>query len=368
MGYRKHGDASLGHTFPIRNKHAIILDARGVTNRMQPRYKRLTEDFRKRPALKAVNELPGSDSTSPTAAALLAYTIANKDFSVIGTNMTTALCTFVPQAVGSVAGGINMQTAGADADQAILLPSLSTGITAWGSVIADIQPRFEVSLRTSRPLKVTTAARSTTTASITTSVPHNLSVGQSVTVALLTGPTGYAALNGTYLVTGITSTTVFTYTTTTTGTVNSGAATGLTTINTFLFQTIWAGLKKTNTDVIATDDDQFYMRYLSTENSGAMQIITSRAGVDVTTVLPVLVQPNTNYRIIFKVSDTRIPSVEVNGVEYNLVPGSHGQTGSDGSAALTSNVALIPYTGTAASGAANTKAIDVLEYDMQVAA
>lgn len=363
---RQHGNAGDAHDFKIGDKLSHRLNARGVMNHMQPKYKRLRELFSKRPALKAVNELAGAGADS--AATLLAFAIANKDFSVIGTNMTTALCTFVPNAVGSVGGGINIQTAGADADQAILLPSLTTGMTAWGSVLPDVQPRFEVSLRTSRPLAITTAARSTTTASITTSVPHNLSVGQSVTIALLTGPTGYAALNGTYTVTGITSTTVFTYTTTTSGTINSGSATGLTTINSLKYQTIWTGLKKTNTDAIATDDDQFFMRSTPTENNGNMQIITSRGGVDVTTVLPVAVATNATYRVVFNIDSKLRPSVLVNGQLYDLVPGHNGQTGTDGSAPLTSGVALIPYTGTAANGAANTKAIDVLEYDMQVAA
>lgn len=73
---------------------------------------------------------------------------------------------------------------------------------------------------------VTTAARSTTTATITTSTAHGLTAGQSVTVALTSGPTGYAALNGTYLVTATPSTTQLQYTTTTSGTITSGAAVG----------------------------------------------------------------------------------------------------------------------------------------------
>lgn len=78
---------------------------------------------------------------------------------------------------------------------------------------------------------ITTAARSTTTATITTSPAHGYAVGQVVTVALLTGPTGFAALNGTYVITTVGSTTTFSYTTTTSGTVSSGAATGSATAN-----------------------------------------------------------------------------------------------------------------------------------------
>jgi len=72
---------------------------------------------------------------------------------------------------------------------------------------------------------VTTAARTGTTATITTSPAHGFASGRSVTVALTSGPTGFAALNGTFTITAVTSTT-FTYTTGTSGTITSGAAVG----------------------------------------------------------------------------------------------------------------------------------------------
>jgi hypothetical protein len=72
---------------------------------------------------------------------------------------------------------------------------------------------------------VSLAARSGTTATITTSPAHGFASGRSVTVALTSGPTGFAALNGTFTITGVTSTT-FTYTTGTSGTITSGAAVG----------------------------------------------------------------------------------------------------------------------------------------------
>lgn len=72
---------------------------------------------------------------------------------------------------------------------------------------------------------VTTAARTLTTATITTSPAHGFASGRSVTVALTSGPTGFAALNGTFTITGVTATT-FTYTTGTSGTITSGAAVG----------------------------------------------------------------------------------------------------------------------------------------------
>ena len=73
---------------------------------------------------------------------------------------------------------------------------------------------------------VSNAARAVTTATITTSSAHAIAVGDSVTIALATGPTGFAALNGTFTVVSVPSTTTFTYTTGTSGTITSGAATG----------------------------------------------------------------------------------------------------------------------------------------------
>ena len=83
----------------------------------------LEEWFKQRPGLNAVNIIdPNADSSSDLAITQA----ANKDFEILGTNMTTALVTF-----SSTHGGILMTTAGADQDQAILLPHLDTVQTAW---------------------------------------------------------------------------------------------------------------------------------------------------------------------------------------------------------------------------------------------
>lgn len=110
----------LKHPFKVPQEAVNYLDATRFT---------LREDFLQRPALNAVIGMPGSDSTSPTAAALAAYTVANKNFEVLGTNATTALVTH------STAGGITLTTAGADADQTIILPHLDTGQSLWASTI-----------------------------------------------------------------------------------------------------------------------------------------------------------------------------------------------------------------------------------------
>lgn len=75
-------------------------------------------------------------------------------------------------------------------------------------------------------LAVATVARTLTTATVTTSAVHGFAIGQSVTVALTSGPTGYSALNGTWTITGTPTTTSFTLTTVTSGTITSGAAVG----------------------------------------------------------------------------------------------------------------------------------------------
>lgn len=76
---------------------------------------------RGKPALNAVIALDENSN----AAAHLAFNVADPDFEVLGTNMTTALCTH------NAEGGITLTTAGADLDSAILLPHLDTNQTPW---------------------------------------------------------------------------------------------------------------------------------------------------------------------------------------------------------------------------------------------
>ena len=70
------------------------------------------------------------------------------------------------------------------------------------------------------------AARSGTTATITTNADHPFRVGDTVTINLFSGPTGYTALSGTWTVTTVPTSTTFTFTTVTSGTITSGGATG----------------------------------------------------------------------------------------------------------------------------------------------
>jgi hypothetical protein len=73
---------------------------------------------------------------------------------------------------------------------------------------------------------ISSVSRTGTTATITTSVAHRVAVGDTVTIALSSGPTGYTALNGTWTVTAPVTSTTFTFTTVTTGTITANTAVG----------------------------------------------------------------------------------------------------------------------------------------------
>lgn len=83
----------------------------------------LRETFNKRPALAAVLVWPGAYAQATHQAT----EIANPNFEVSGTNMTTALCTF------NAGGGITLTTAGASGDQAIVGVSTTTTATCWNA-------------------------------------------------------------------------------------------------------------------------------------------------------------------------------------------------------------------------------------------
>jgi hypothetical protein len=87
---------------------------------------------------------------------------------------------------------------------------------------------------------ISNAARTGTTATLTTSTAHGFRVGDEVVVTTVTNA---AALNGTFTIVSVPTTTTFTYTTASTGTIASGADTGTAlvtanswTVNDFLSQ------------------------------------------------------------------------------------------------------------------------------------
>lgn len=233
------------HQFKSRSADLAYLSERGLE--ISPTHIVLEEYFRQRPALNAAI----ADATS------------HKDFEVLGTNMTTALCTL------SATGGITLTTAGADADSSILLPHLDAGQSSW----ATTQWNTGKSIRFEKWIKT----------------------GANITAV-----------------------------------------------------TIWAGLKLTNTPVIATDDDSIFFRYQDTQNSGKWQFNTSRAGTDTTSNLSLAVAVSTLYRLVIEVSSDRTVRAFINNNEMFSAP----------LAAVTDNINLIPYSGILA-GAAAAKAYDV---------
>jgi len=95
----------------------------------------LEEFFLQRPALNAVNIIdPDADDVTDLALTQA----ANKNFEVLGTNMTTTLCTF-----NSTRAAIRLTTAGADQDQAIILPHLDSKQTAWTGITWGTQNQVE---------------------------------------------------------------------------------------------------------------------------------------------------------------------------------------------------------------------------------
>jgi hypothetical protein len=249
----------------------------------------LYESFLQRPALNAVVSAPLTDADATAAAndaIIVARAIANRNFEVLGTNMTTALCTF-----NATSAGIVLTTATADEDQAILAPHLDTNqsawqVTKWGT---ENQVDWECSINP----------------------------------------------------------------------------------NAIDDQKLWAGLKLTNDQLVATDDDQAYFKFQTdATNSEAftdftkLHFIHSIAGTDYISQLPITVAANTIYHLRIQINSARQAAIFVNGIQYNVTTtaGSTGgtavTTGTTRTAALTDDVDLIPYIGIEA-GAAAAEAVDV---------
>ena len=105
---------------------------------------------------------------------------------------------------------------------------------------------------------------------------------------------------------------------------------------------IWAGLKMTNTDVVADDPNQIFFRYQSGVGAGKWQVISSRADTDVTVTTDVTVAVSTSYHLKIVIGSDRSALCYINGA---LV---------DTAAALVA-VDLIPYIGLGVRGAAEAK-------------
>ena len=248
----------------------------------------LEEWFLQRPGLNAINII---DPDADSASALAITQAANKNFETLGTNMTTALTTF-----SATHGGILMTTAGADQDQAILLPHLDTNQTVWSGTKWGTENSVEWECSISLP-----------------------------------------AIDN---------------------------------------QKVWAGLKLTNDQLVATDNNQIFFKFQTdATNSEAFttfanwHVVHSIGGTDYISRLPIAVAADTPYHLKIAIDSDRKATVFVNGVQYNLTStaGSTGGTAVTAvqpgvaaakTAALTDDTDFIPYIGIEA-GAAAAEALNV---------
>lgn len=76
--------------------------------------------------------------------------------------------------------------------------------------------------------------------------------------------------------------------------------------------TFWAGLKLTNTPVVATDNDQVFFRYQNGTNTN-WQCISSVGNTDTTTDSGVALAVNTNYRLWITIDSSRVARFFIDG-------------------------------------------------------
>ena len=216
---------------------------------------------------------PGINANIDQASTVVVQRALNRNWEALGTNMTTALCTFA-----TTGAGVLVTTATTDEDQGILLPHLDTAATAWAGCLwgTENSVHFETSLQ----------------------IP---------------------ALDN---------------------------------------QKVWAGLKLTNDQLVATDANQMFFKYQTdATNSEAFSdfakwhFVYSIADTDYISVLPITVAINTPYHFKIEVDSDRKAAIFVNGIQYNVTTtaGSTGgtavTTGTTKTKALTDNIDLIPYVG-----------------------
>ena len=234
---------------------------------------------------------PGLNANIDQASTVEVQRALNRNWEALGTNMTTALCTFATTSAGVLA-----TTAGADEDQAILTPHLDTAATAWAGALwgTENSVHFETSIM-------------------------------------------LPAIDN---------------------------------------QKVWAGLKLTNDQLVATDANQIFFKFQTdATNSEAFSdysywhLVHSIGGTDYISQIPVTVAANTPYHLKIAIDSDRKATCFINGVQYNITSTS-GSTGGTAvtavqpgvaaakTAALTNDTDLIPYIGIEA-GAAAAEAINV---------
>ena len=141
-------------------------------------------------------------------------------------------------------------------------------------------------------------------------------------------------------------------------------------------QKIWAGLKLTNDQVVATDANQAFFKFQTdSTNSEAftdfnkLHFVHSVGNTDYISRLPIDIAASTNYHLKIVMNSDRKLTIYVNGVQYNIT-GTSGSTGGTAvtavepgkqvtlSGAMTNDIDLIPYVGIEAGDGA-AAAIDV---------
>ena len=126
---------------------------------------------------------------------------------------------------------------------------------------------------------------------------------------------------------------------------------------------VWAGLKLTNDQLVASDDDKAFFKFATDATNGESltsatkwNFVHSIGGTDYISILPITVAANTPYHFKIKIDSDRKATIFVNGIQYNVTTtaGSTGGTAVTAvqpgkaaakSAALTNDVNLIPYIG-----------------------
>ena len=134
---------------------------------------------------------------------------------------------------------------------------------------------------------------------------------------------------------------------------------------------VWAGLKLTNDQLIATDANQAFFKFQTDADHSEtfttfsnLHFIYSIADDDYVTDLGITVEAGTVYRLKIVINKTREVSVFVNEKQYGLTqtPNVSGNTQSDAnkkSLALTASIPLKPYIGIE-TGTTTAKSLNVI--------
>jgi len=136
-------------------------------------------------------------------------------------------------------------------------------------------------------------------------------------------------------------------------------------------QKVWAGLKLTNDQLVATDANQAYFKFQTDATNSEVftdftvwHFVHSIGGTDFISALPITVEAETEYHFRIQINAAREAAIFVNGVQYDVTTtsGSTGGTavasGTTRTTALTNNVDFIPFIGIEA-GAGAAEALNV---------